>query len=462
MLNFFNFRKLEDQYLITNDAGQYEFISKNILGNILKGTLNESDEVMTNLCSKGFIYEKSRESFLEDQRNRLRFAKGHLFHGTSLHIFILTNACNLQCVYCQARTGNEEQFEYMNEETAERAVDFALSSPEDNLTFEFQGGEPLLNFNVIRHIVEYTESRKGEKHIEYSLVSNLLLMDQEKIKFIRKYHIGISTSLDGDRLTHNENRPYIDGKPSFDDVVEKIHEMRLAEIQVGTIETTTRNSLKHPKEIIDAFLDLGFNSAFIRPLTPLGYATKNWKDIGYTSEEFLNFYKACFDYILQLNCLGIKFCEGHASIFLRKIIHGEDPNYMELRSPCGGVVGQLAYFFNGDIYTCDEGRMMGEMGDFSFRLGNVYHNTYYETVCSNKCKALLSASYLESLPECCDCAYQPYCGTCPVVNLALKGDIFPVESNDYKCKIYRGILDLIFKTLMKEGKEAKALREWVE
>ena len=106
--------------------------------------------------------------------------------------------------------------------------------------------------------------------------------------------------------------------------------------------------------------------------------------------------------------------------------------------------------------------MLGEMGNQSFRLGNVFRNTYDQVVCSNSCKALLSASYLESLPECCDCVYQPYCGVCPVVNLALHGDIFSTESNDYKCQIYRGMLDIIFGYLADENSAAtKILKSWV-
>ena len=92
---------------------------------------------------------------------------------------------------------------------------------------------------------------------------------------------------------------------------------------------------------------------------------------------------------------------------------------MELRSPCGAGIGQIAYYYDGNIYTCDEGRMLAEMGDDSFKLGNVYDNTYDELINCNNCKAACISSVLESLPTCHDCVYSPYCGTCPVTNLAL-------------------------------------------
>ena len=132
---------------------------------------------------------------------------------------------------------------------------------------------------------------------------------------------------------------------------------------------------------------------------------------------------------------------------------------MELRSPCGAGIGQIAYYYDGNIYTCDEGRMLAEMGDDSFRLGTV-DDSYDELMNCNNCKAVCISSVLESLPNCCDCVYQPYCGTCPVVNLALKKDIYNKEPNDYKCKVYKGMLDIIFEALQDEEKE-EILKQWI-
>ena len=73
----------------------------------------------------------------------------------------------------------------MQELTAKSAVDIALQSPNEYLTFEFQGGEPLLNFDIIKHIVEYSEQNKNHKQIQYSLVSNTLLLNEEMIQFLR-------------------------------------------------------------------------------------------------------------------------------------------------------------------------------------------------------------------------------------------------------------------------------------
>ena len=189
-------------------------------------------------------------------------------------------------------------------------------------------------------------------------------------------------------------------------------------------------------------------SVFIRPLTPLGMANAQWESIGYTSESFLAFYQECIEYLLEINKRGCFISEGHAAIMLAKILYGDGVNYMELRSPCGASIGQMEFYHDGAVYTCDEGRMLAEMGDASFRLGSC-DNSYEELITSPVCKATCAASVLECIPGCCDCVYQPYCGQCPVINLALDGDIFPIDSSNYRCRIYKGMLDVLFGVLQK-------------
>ncbi len=103
---------------------------------------------------------------------------------------------------------------------------------------------------------------------------------------------------------------------------------------------------------------------------------------------------------------------------------------MELRSPCGATLGQMSYYYDGNIFTCDEGRMLYEMGDSSFLLGNVYNDSYMDMIGSDICKTLCKSSIIESLPKCNNCVYQPYCGTCPVVNYASDKDLFSKNPKD--------------------------------
>jgi len=461
MLNFFHFKKLNDQYLITNDFGRYAFLNDSEFQALWTKTIDPNSPLATYLQENYFLFQGSPAAFTAQHAYLLRDSKNYVFSATCLHIFVVTTACNMNCIYCQANNGQTKPTDFMNQETARRAVDIALSSPAHTMSFEFQGGEPLLNFPIIRFIVEYTERQKGGKEISYSVVSNLTLLTDEMVRFFAKYKVSISTSLDGNQYLHNKNRPYPTGAGTYQDVLRGIDKLREAGICVGAIETTTRQSLSHLKEIIDTYCDLGFRSIFLRPLTPLGCANKEWTTIGYSTEEFTQFYSDAIAYILEKNRQGYALQEGHAAILFSKILHGYPVNYMELRSPCGAAVGQMAYYANGDVFTCDEGRMLYEMGDDSFRLGNVYQHDYTALVHSTACRAVCLASITESIPSCCDCVYQPYCGVCPVVNLALYRDILPKTSNHYRCGIYQGILDTLFKLLQTcDDKTLKIIESW--
>lgn len=189
------------------------------------------------------------------------------------------------------------------------------------------------------------------------------------IDFFIENNVSICTSIDGNEELQNKNRPYKDGN-SYRKTIEQIKKLRKKEINVSAIETTTKYSLNKFREIVDECIKLKLNNIFIRPLTKLGKSDSNWDKIGYSAEEFLEFYKNALDYIIQKNKEGIFLVEGHGNIFLKKILLHKPVNYRKLRSTCGGAIGQIAYYYDGNIYTCDEGRMLAEMGDDSFKLGN--------------------------------------------------------------------------------------------
>lgn len=463
MIAPFHFKKLKGKILITNDFGQFDFLTPEEFERFVNQKLQSGTDLYERLKEEHFLWDTSLEKFAEDVKNELRSGKSYLFSATSLHIFVVTNFCNGCCVYCQAQSTKENTCKKMNLEIAEKSVDLALQSPQRELTFEFQGGEPLSNFPMIRHIVEYSERKalEKEKVIHYSVVSNLSLLTEEMLLFLKEHQVSISTSLDGCREVHSYNRPLSGEKDSHEVLMRKLELLKKHEVSYGAIQTTTRRSLGYGKEIIDEYLSLGMTNIFLRPLTPLGYALQRWDEIGYTTDEFLAFYRKCLLYILEKNRQGIFIKEGHAVIFLAKILDHYGVNYMELRSPCGAAVGQMAYYYDGNVFTCDEGRMLYEMGDASFQIGNVKKDDYDILINSRLCRMICKSSILESLPKCCDCAYQPYCGTCPVLNYALERDVISHKNRSYRCRIYEGMLDVIFEVLMEE-ENRKILRSWVE
>lgn len=125
MINYFNFKPMGGQFLLTNDLGSYFFLSTDQFRELVT-TKTVSDECLrAALESEGFIFDGSLECFTERFMPLLRNSKNYVFEATQLHIFVVTTACNLQCVYCQAQNGHEVPHAMMDEDTARKAVDIA-------------------------------------------------------------------------------------------------------------------------------------------------------------------------------------------------------------------------------------------------------------------------------------------------------------------------------------------------
>ena len=466
MLNHFNFRELGNSILITNDTGGWLSLKRQEFQQLLANKVDRQGKLYQKLRENSFLLEPV-DVYNSSVTGALRGMKEYTFSSTSLHIFVLTNKCNLCCIYCQAQAEESREYGRMSVETGRHAIDIALSAPGQHLTFEFQGGEPLLNFPVLREMVLYgeQEAKRVGKHVYFTVVSNLSLLDEEKLAFLMEHRVSISTSLDGPHDLHVMNRRGMgsDGCDSYQMMLRGLRLIRTHNYTVGAIETSTRHSLSRAKDIVRVYAELGFNSIFLRPLTPLGFAKDDWNRVGYTVDEFLRFYSEALQEIIRLCQKGVKLREQHAALFLRKILCREGQNYMELRSPCGAGIGRLAYYWNGDIYTCDEARMVAETGDSAFNLGNVYRSQYRDLIHNKVCKTVCEASMLETIPGCSDCAYQIYCGVCPVINYALTKDIFSKSAGSYRCAIYRGILDYLFMLLTSGTEEEKqVLHSWVK
>ncbi len=391
-----------------------------------------------------------------------------LGRGTGLHIVVSTLRCDHRCVYCHASAqGAKVKNADMDIETAKNVVDRIFESPSRSITIEFQGGEPLLNFKALKYIVEYARKKNkvAGKDLLIALVTNLSPLNDNMLRFLLKNKISICTSIDGPRHVHNINRLAVSGADSYTKVtkafrkVQKAYRVRV-KYKPNALVTITRHSLGYPKQIVDEYIELNLDSLHLRPLNPFGLAVKRWKSIGYSPEEFLGFYKKALDYILSLNLKGKVFYERTARIFLAKIFNDMDPGYFELRSPCGAGIGQLAYNYNGDVYTCDEGRMLGRLGDTVFKLGNVKENSYKDFINAEETKAVVTASLLDILPGCSSCVYKPYCGVCPIYNYATSDSLFAQMPNNGRCRINTGILDYLFDKL-REEKNKKIFKSWL-
>jgi len=459
---FCRFKKLGKNYLITNDIGNHFLLSPELFKQYMGGTLDRGSETYRELEKREFIGDSlDRRKIVDEYRKR----NGFVFLGPSLHIVVTTLRCNYNCVYCQASSRNLKEKGYdMDIETAKKTVDTIFCSPSKVITIEFQGGEPLVNWPVVKFIVEYARKKneKAGKNLFITLVTNLSLLTEEKYKFLTKNRVIFCTSLDGPKELHNKNRPW-PGKDSYQATsgwIKKIQDRQKKDTDlyhISALLTVSRFSLGHSKEIIDTYRRFGFSGIHLRPLSFLGLSGKMRNGIGYSAEEFLEYWRETMDYIISLNLKGEYFAERGSKIMLQKILTDRDPGFLDLRSPCGAGIGQLLYNYDGKVYTCDEGRMLGSN---TFLIGNVKENSYKEIISHDTVKSLCVASLLESLP-CDNCAYKPYCGVCPVLNYALYGDIFTFMPGNEKCQLHRGMLDYLFEKLQNKEIE-EVFKSWVE
>lgn len=463
---FFRFKRLNQEYLLTNDAGDYTYLKPFSFDRFLEGKLDKKSIEYKQLKEKGFICdEASSEDIIERYRSRNAF----LGQGTGLHIVVVTLRCDHVCIYCHASARNiKANILDMKIETAKQVVDRIFESPNPGVTIEFQGGEPLLNFDTLKFIIEYAQekNKKINKELLISLVTNLGAMNGKRLDYLCRKKISLCTSIDGPAKLHNKNRKTLAHFNSYEHTIKwlkKIQKKYFGRViyKPNALTTITRHSLPFPREIIDEYVKLGLEGIHLRQLNPFGLAKTAWQRVGYSAEEFIGFYKRALDYILELNLKGKIFYERMARIFLRKILTDRDPGYLELRSPCGAGIGQLAYNYNGDVYTCDEARMLSRMGDESFKLGNVGKHCYQDLMNSDALKAVCNASILDILPGCTSCVYKPYCGVCPIYNYVEHANIFSQMPNNDRCKIHMSILDYLFGKL-KDRKIEKIFKKWLD
>jgi His-Xaa-Ser system radical SAM maturase HxsB len=261
------------------------------------------------------------------------------------------------------------------------------------------------------------------KRLSFVIATNLALLDDEVLDFCEAHAVYLSTSLDGPEALHNHNRRR-PGQDSWSRTVagiRRIHE-RLGRDWVSALMTTTQASLDQPKEIIDTYVELGLTDIFLRPISPYGFALRTRAEAGYDVDQWLAFYNAGLDYIIELNRQGTPLTEVYTAIVAKKMFTNLDPGYVDLTSPAGIGIGALAYNYDGDIYAADEGRMLAEMNDHTFRLGNLATHTYADVMLSDALLDPLEKSLTLSVPMCTTCAFEPFCGADPLYHHATTGD----------------------------------------
>jgi His-Xaa-Ser system radical SAM maturase HxsB len=445
-------RRGSGEYLLVNDVGEYVVLPPDEFHQFASHDLAPVSPFYARLKAKHFLSDSSSSALLETLASKYRTKKSFLDGFTKLHIFVTTLRCNQSCPYCQVSRQNESAGAFdMTEEMLHRSVDLMLMNPSRTVTMEFQGGEPLLNFELLKEGVRYAKERNAiaNKRIEYVICTNLALLEDRHLSFFKEQGIQVSTSLDGPDYLHNKNRPMGKG-PSHEAVVRNIRRAQeaLGKQAVSALMTTTRESLKYPREIVDEYLRFDLGSIFARDLNPYGFAVKARSALGYPMADFLRFYKELLAYVIEINRRGQTFPEAFATMVLTKILTPWPIGFVDLQSPSGAGIGVVVYNYDGDVYASDESRMLAEMGQHTFRLGNVLENNYSDIFFGETMQMIASAACNESLAGCSDCAYQPYCGADPVRHYSTQGDIFGHRPTSGYCQKNMGVMKHLFDMLL--------------
>lgn len=451
--------------LVTSAVGEYLFLTEQEFSRLAENSLNRDSDVYQALRSRQIVCDQGRGPFIEGLRAQHRTR--HLFAGDdpALHIFVVTLRCDHRCHYCQVSPRRTSESGYdMTAKTADAALDRVFESNAPTLTIEFQGGESVLAFDRVRYIVERAVERasKSSKHLRFVLTSTLHLLTDEMLTFCRDYSIDLSTSLDGPAFVHDQNR-INPTRDSFDRTIEGIERARLAcgHDRVSALATITRNSLAHAREIIDTYVDLGFRSISLRPLSPFGFAVKAQQKLGYSAYAFLSFYREALDYLVRLNLRGKEIEESYATLLLTRILTPYPTSYVDLQSPCAAGSGVLVYNYDGGVYPSDEARMLAEMGDGQFRMGHV-SESLATLRASTAMNIIRETGTAETLPHCSKCAFVPYCGADPIFHVATQRDPVGDKPTSEFCQRHMGLFRLIFQELAKRDQDTwRVFLSWI-
>lgn len=326
----------------------------------------------------------------------------------------IAHDCNLRCKYCFASQGDYDTHkrELMSFDVAKRAVDLLIRSTEgkrQHCEIDFFGGEPLMNFDVVKQTIEYIREQEKihNKIFKLSLTTNGMLLDPAKVKYLTDQHISLILSLDGRPEVHNRMRPDAGGRDSYDTCAR--NQVYAAKHRNGeeyyVRGTYTKYNLDFTEDVRH-MADLGFEGLSMEPVVgdDLSYAITD-DDLPRIFDE----YDRLTDFYLQRYDEGRPFIYYH---FIMDLYRG--PCIAKRLRGCGAGHEYMCVVPNGDIYPCHQ--FVGQDG---YVIGNVYEGVTNDTL-----PALFRDMHVLNKPECCKCWAKFFCsGGCHANNIKYGGNI---------------------------------------
>ena len=358
----------------------------------------------------------------ENMAGKLKEKTAGVVKALCLHI---AHTCNLNCSYCFASQGKYHgERAIMSFEVGKRALDFLVenSGTRRNLEVDFFGGEPLMNFEVVKQLVAYARSIEKEKgkNFRFTLTTNGVLVDDDVIEFANRECSNVVLSLDGRKEVHDRFRVDYAGNGSWEKIVPKFQKFVEAR---GGKDYYMRGTFTHanPDFLRDVrvMLDLGFNELSMEPVVcPEGDPS------ALTEEDLpivLSQYEELADLMLEKDKEGKPFTFYHYMIDLEG-----GPCIYKRISGCGSGTEYMAVTPWGDLYPCHQ-----FVGDERFKLGDVWQG-----VTNTEVQSEFAACNVYAHEECKDCWARLYCsGGCAANAYHATGSVTGVY--EYGCKLFR-------------------------
>ena len=325
----------------------------------------------------------------------LKERSGDVVKALCLHV---AHTCNLNCSYCFASQGKYHgDRALMSLEVGKRSLDFLIenSGSRHNLEVDFFGGEPLMNFDVVKALVAYARSIEKEKgkNFRFTLTTNGVLIDEDVIEFANRECHNVVLSLDGRKEIHDRHRVDYAGNGSFDKIVPKFQ--RLVESRGGK-GYYMRGTFTHENpdflEDIRTMLDLGFSELSMEPVVcaPGDAAELNEADLAIVKEQ----YEKLAELMLERRREGRPFTFYHYMIDL-----SGGPCIYKRISGCGSGTEYMAVTPWGDLYPCHQ-----FVGDDKFKLGDIWNG-----VDNAEIQEEFASCNVYARPDCRNCWARLYC-----------------------------------------------------
>ncbi len=337
--------------------------------------------------------------------------------------------CNLRCSYCFASTGNfGGERKLMSFSVGKKAIDFLIAHAGNRRQLEIDlfGGEPTMNFDVVKKLVAYGREaeKKAGKVIRFTTTTNALLLDDERIDFINREMYNVVLSIDGRQAIHDKMRPRADGTGSYETILANIKRL-VNNRKSGTCYvrgTFTRENLDFSKDVL-SLADEGFQDISIEPVIlpkdhPLALREE---DLPRIFEE----YDTLANEIIHRQREGRGFNFFH---FMIDMEHG--PCAIKLLRGCGCGNEYIAVTPEGDIYPCHQ-----FVGNEDFKMGSVLDQSVDQSM-----KDTFSKANIFTKDKCNDCWAKFFCsGGCNANNHAMQGNI--LAPFDISCALERKRLE---------------------